>query len=471
MTLRFQRIRSLFRQVHTSLDGHDRDYTSGSLRLAVFLLSVPMILELCLESVFAVVDMYVVGQLTSSTTAIATVGLTESVISMVYSMAIGLSTAGTAMVARRTGEGDHRQASFSGAQCIILGIVLSVLISVLGGMSPDLVLRLMGASEKVVRDGQAFTRIMFLGSGSIMVLFLINGIFRGAGNAAMAMKSLWLASFINIVLCPIFVHGIGSYSGMGLVGAAWATTIGRSIGVLYQLYHLLSPGYHLRILWKDFYPRWQALKQVLQIAWPATLQFLIQSGSWIVLAYIVSKAGGEEASAGYQLAIRNIVFFILPAWGLSNAAATLVGQHLGAGLPDRAGSAVYMTARYNAYFMTGVSLLFIFFPHWITSWYHPVPEVEAIAVRALRIIGAGYIFYGIGMVMMQALNGAGDTRTPTWINLIGFWFFQVPVAYVLAFVFDWGATGAFVAIPAAEIAVALMAWYFFRKGEWRQIKI
>ena len=466
-----QKIRSVIAQIRISLDGHDRDYTTGSLRLSVFLLAVPMILELCLESVFAVVDMYVVGRLPASTTAIATVGLTESVISLVYSIAIGLSTAATALVSRRTGEGDHRGASFAGGQSIGLGVLMSALISLLGGLFPADVLRLMGASDQVIQDGSAFTRVMFLGSGSIMALFLINGVFRGAGNAAMAMRSLWLASIINILLCPILVHGVGGFEGMGLVGAAWATTIGRSVGVFYQLYHLVAPGKHLRLLIRDFLPRWHTIKQVINLALPATVQFLIQSGSWIILAFIVSKVGGAEASAGYQLAIRNIVFFILPAWGLSNAAATLVGQHLGAKLPDRAAAAVYLTARYNAIFMAGVSILFVFFPHWIASWYHPTPAVEAVAVEALRIIGSGYIFYGIGMVLMQALNGSGDTRTPTWSNLIAFWLVQVPLACFLAFILGWTEIGAFVAVPAAELLVAILAWYSFQKGRWRTIDI
>jgi putative MATE family efflux protein len=323
----------------------------------------------------------------------------------------------------------------------------------------------MGASEDVITSGTIFTRIMFAGSVSITLLFVINGVFRGAGDAAMAMKSLWLASIINIVLCPLFIHFLG------LKGAAIATVIGRSCGVLYQCYHLFRGSGILKFRTVHFHYDGPLVASVIKIAWPATLQFVVASGSWIVLARLVAETGGTTASAGYQIAIRNVVFFILPAWGLSNAAATLVGQNLGAGQPDRAKQSVRLTARYNAIFMGFVMLLFLSCSEPIISFFSKDPEVIAYGARALQIIGTGYIFYGVGMVMTQALNGAGDTRTPTLINLAGFWFFQIPLAYLLAKGAELHSTGAFIAIPVAETAIALAAWYYFRKGRWQFTKV
>jgi putative MATE family efflux protein len=387
--------------IKRSLRGENYDYTQGSIRQAIVLLAVPMILELSLESVFAVVDMFFVGKLGEN--AIATVGLTESVIAIVYSIAIGLSTAATAMVARRIGEKNDEGGAHAGMQALILSLLATVVISTAGALFAPQILQIMGASPAVVKEGASFTRIMLGGSVVIILLFLINGIFRGAGNAAIAMRSLWLASLCNIMLCPLLI-GI-----WGLKGAAIATTIGRGIGVAYQVYHLLKGTSHIHMKAKHFRLDIPVMKTLAGIAWPATFQFLIASGSWIVLAMLVAKTGGTSASAGYQVAIRNVVFFILPAWGLSNAAATLVGQNLGAGQPGRAEKSVLLTAKYNAVFMTGVMLLFVFLASPIIGIFTRDQAVHETGTRALRIIGTGYIFYGIGMVMMQALNGAGDT--------------------------------------------------------------
>ncbi|MFN4314074.1 MAG: MATE family efflux transporter [Chitinophagaceae bacterium] len=452
-----------------SLKGEERDYTTGSIRQAIVLLAIPMILELSLESVFAVVDMYFVGELGKN--AIQTVGLTESVISLVYAVAIGLSTAATAMVARRVGEKNPEAASQAAAQVLIISLVVTAIISLLGiWFAPD-VLQIMGAEEQVVKEGTGFARIMLGGSVVIVMLFLINGIFRGAGNAAMAMKSLWLASLMNIALCPLLIKGIGPFPRLGLEGAAIATTISRGLGVLYQCWHLLKGKGMIQLKRSYFVPQWPVLRSLFQLAWPATFQFVLASGSWIVLTWLVAHTGGTEASAGYQVAIRNVVFFILPAWGLSNAAATLVGQNLGAGQPERARRSVLLTARYNAVFMAFVTLLFVFFAHPIIRIFTNDDAVANIGARALMIIGSGYIFYGIGMVMIQALNGAGDTRTPTWINFFGFWLFQIPLAYLLASHFGWGPTGAFIGIPIAETAIAVAAFYFFKKGKWQKVKV
>ncbi|MFA5971461.1 MAG: MATE family efflux transporter [Lentimicrobiaceae bacterium] len=449
--------------IKQSLNGVEQDYTSGNIRTAVFLLAVPMILELSLESVFALVDMFFVGKLGQN--AIATVGLTESVISIVYSLAIGLSTAATAIVARRIGEKNPAAAAHAGAQALIVSLIGTLVISISGVVFAGDILSLMGASAEVVAEGAIFTRIMFAGSSAIMFLFLINGIFRGAGDAAMAMKSLWVASLINIILCPILIHFFG------LKGAAIATVTGRSSGVLYQSYHLFKGDGIIKLRRSHFRFDLPIIKSIINIGWPATVQFIIASGSWIILARLVAETGGTSASAGYQIAIRNVVFFILPAWGLSNAAATLVGQNLGAKQMLRAEQSVMLTAKYNAVFMSFVMVLFVFFANPIIRFFSQDEEVVAYGIHALQIMGTGYIFYGIGMVMTQALNGAGDTRTPTIINFVGFWLFQIPLAYFLSSGLEMKATGAFIAIPVAETIIALLAWYYFKRGKWKEVKV
>jgi putative MATE family efflux protein len=453
-----------------SIRGIEHDYTQGSIRVAIVLLAIPMILELSLESVFAVVDIFFVSSLGSGATQ--TVGLTESVITIVYSLAIGLSTAATAMVARRIGEKNPEAAGHAGMQALIMALIATVFVSVIGVIFAPDILRIMGATEEVVKEGAVFTRIMLGGSVVIILIFLINGIFRGAGNAAIAMRSLWLASLINIFLCPALIKGWGPLPELGLKGAAIATTIGRGCGVLYQCYHLFWNKKSSISLGKEHFTiDVPLMKSLVNIALPATFQFIIASGSWIVLSQLVAKTGGEHASAGYQIAIRNLVFFILPAWGLSNAAATLVGQNLGARQPGRAEQSVMLTAKYNAIFMSGVMLLFIFFAKPIISIFTHVPEDMRYGTQSLQIMGAGFIFYGIGMVMIQALNGAGDTKTPTRINLVSFWFFQIPLAYLLVKVLNMGVAGAFIAIPVAETFLALAAWYYFKKGKWKEVKI
>ncbi len=466
-----QKIKHFIQLVRQSLRGDEHDYTSGSIRQAIVLLAIPMILELSLESVFAVVDMYFVGHMANAEVAVATVGLTESMITIIYSIAIGLSTAATAMVSRRIGEKDPEAAARAGVQSIIIGVVAALVISAIGVFFAPELLGMMGAQPEVMAEGASFTRIMLGGSTVIVLLFLINGIFRGAGDAAIAMRSLWLASGLNIVLCPLFIYGIGDWEGWGLKGAAIATTIGRGSGVLYQCWHLFKGDHMIRFKRKYLQIDMKLIRSLIGIAWPATLQFIITSGSWIVLAWIVSTTGGTTASAGYQIAIRNVVFFILPAWGLSNAAATLVGQNLGAQRPDRAKKSVFLAAQYNAIFMAFVMLLFVFFPQPIIGIFTRDAAVQEVGVRALRIIGYGYIFYGIGMVMMQALNGAGDTKSPTWISLICFWGFQVPFAYLLAKTGGMGPTGAFIAVPAAETLIALLTWWWFRRGKWSKVVV
>lgn len=455
---------SLFKQ---ALQGEHQDYTRVSIRKAVFMLAIPMIMEMIMESVFAVVDLYFVGHLPNASNAIQTVGLTESVLTIIYSLAIGISMAATALVARRIGEKNPEGAAHAGAQAILLSVFITIVISIAGFVYADDILRIMGAEPDTVKAGTPYTRIMMGGSLVIMLLFMINGIFRGAGDASMAMRSLWLANICNILLCPILIRGLGPIPAFGLTGAAMATTIGRGVGVAYQVYHLFKGSSIVRIKARHF--AWDApvIKSVINIASPGTLQFIIASCSWIFLAKMVADSGGDEASAGYQTALRVIMFFILPAWGLSNAAATLVGQNLGAQQPGRAEDSVLKTAKYNIIFMAVVSLVFLAFPQYIISFFTSDPQVQDYAVSAMRIISAGYVFYGIGMVMNNAFNGAGDTWTPTWINLFGFWAFQIPLAYTLAILLKLGPLGVFIAIPVAETSISIAAYVLFRRGKWK----
>lgn len=457
--------------IKEALQGEHQDYTRVSIRRAVFMLAIPMILEMVMESVFAIVDLYFVGHLPNASSAIQTVGLTESVLTIIYSLAIGISMAATALVARRVGEKNEEGAAHAGAQAILLSVGVTVVISILGTVYAADILRLMGAEEATVRAGTPYTRIMMGGSLVIMLLFMINGIFRGAGDASMAMKSLWIANICNIALCPLLIRGLGPIPAFGLTGAALATTIGRGIGVVYQLYHLFRGSSVVRIKPRHFHWDGPVIRSVVSIASPGTLQFIIASCSWIFLAKMVADSGGDEASAGYQTALRVVMFFLLPAWGLSNAAATLVGQNLGAQQVDRAVRSVMVTTKYNIIFMAAVSALFLVFPQYIVSFFTSDAAVQHYAVTAMRIVSAGYIFYGIGMVMNNAFNGAGDTWTPTWINLFGFWLFQIPLAYTLAIVLKMGPLGVFIAIPVAETSIAIAAYILFRKGKWKRVVI
>ncbi len=450
---------------------NEYDYTSGNLKKAVILLAIPMMLEMVLESVFALVDLYLVGHLEHSSFAVQTVGLTESVLTVVYSVCIGLSMAATAIVARRIGEKKPEGAAKAAAQSIMLAISLNVVMSIFGVIYAKEILLLMGSSEASAEYGKTFVRIMMGGSMSIVLLFIINGIFRGAGNAAIAMKSLWIANICNIILAPILINGLGIFEGLGLTGAAIATTTGRSIGVLYQCYHLFSNKSSLKITLAKFLPDFGQIKAIVKVAAPGIMQFVIASCSWIFLAKLVAESGGDEASAGYQTALRIMMFFMLPAWGFSNAAATLVGQNLGAKEISRASKSVFLTARYNATYMGIIMILTFLFAGFIMQFFTNDPEVLRISKQAIYIMSAGYVFYGIGMVMVNAFNGAGDTWTPTWINFFGFWLFQIPLAYVLATVFKMEETGVFIAIPVAETAISIAGIILFRKGKWKKVKV
>lgn len=453
----------------SAIKGEQQDYTTGSLRKAIFLLAVPMILEMGMESVFALVDLFFVGRLGRH--AISVVGLTESVLTLIYSIAVGMSMAATATVARRIGEKNKEGAASAAVQSLLIGLAVIIPLSVAGIVFAKDLLRLMGAEEGAIASSASYTRIMMGSSTAIALLFLINGVFRGAGDASIAMRSLMLANGCNIVLCPLLINGSGPIPALGITGAALATTIGRSTGVLYLLYHLFNGSNVVRLTKASIKAEWAVMKSLIGVAWPATFQFIIGSCSWIFLAQLVAQTGHSAASAGYQTAIRILLFFLLPAWGISNAAATLVGQSLGAGEPDRAERAVLQTAKYNAVFMLCISVLFLLLADVIVGFFPVQGEVHDIAVKALRIMSSGYLFYGVGMVLINSFNGAGDTKTPTVINVFCFWLFQIPLAYLLAKYFSLGPTGVFIAIPLAEVLITTVAFVLFKKGKWKTVKV
>jgi putative MATE family efflux protein len=460
-----------FSLLKQSLGGENIDFTTGSIRRAVLLLAIPMMLEMMMESVFALVDLYFVGHLENSSYAVQTVGLTESVLTILYSIAMGMSMAATAMVARRVGEKDNASAAKAGMQAVIIALAVNVLIAIPGFIFATDLLVAMGSSHESAQYGTPFMRIMFCSTFAIMLLFLLNGIFRGAGNAAIAMKSLWIANIFNIILCPVFVLGWGPVPAFGLTGAAIATTIGRSTGVLYQLWNLFNGKGILKVVAAYLIPDWGQIKALFKIALPGVLQFLIGSCSWIFLAELVATTGGDEGSAGYQSALRIMMFFMLPAWGMSGAAATLVGQNLGARQEGRAERSVWVTVKFAVTYMGIIMAITLLAADWLMWFFTNDARVHDIAVRAIRILSLGYIFYGIGMVMLNAFNGSGDTKTPTWVNFFGFWLLQIPLAYILVKVFNMGPTGVFIAIPAAETCMSLASFILFRRGRWKKVAV
>jgi putative MATE family efflux protein len=463
------KISSFFKLFKEAVKGTEQDYTALSIDKAIFMLSIPMILEMIMESLFAVVDVYWVSRLNDND-AVATIGLTESVLTLVYSIAIGLSMGATAMVARRVGEKDFKAASIAAAQALYLGIGLALLISISGIFFSENILRLMGASESLIAHNVGYTRWMLSGNIVIMMLFLINAVFRGAGDASLAMRSLWLANILNIILGPFFIFGIGPLPAMGVEGAAIATTIGRGTGVLYQVYHLIKGKGLIKLHRLNIPVRFDIMKKLVEVSSGGMMQFIIGSASWIFLVRIMSDFG-SAAVAGYTIAIRLIVFAILPAWGMANASATLVGQNLGAQQPERAEKSVWRTAFLNMIFLASVGLVFIIFAKSILGFFTNDPEVLRNGIQCLQIVCLGYAFYAYGMVISQSFNGAGDTRTPTIINFVGFWLFQIPLAYTLAIVMGVGSPGVYAAISIAESAIAIAGIMIFRKGRWKSVKI
>lgn len=440
----------------------------GSLNRAILLLAVPMVLEMVLESLFAVVDVFWVGRLGAN--AVATVGLTESMLSIVFAVGMGLSLSTTAMVARRIGEKDSEGAADAAVQAIALGLVISIAIGLPCLIYAPNLLRLMGASPEIVATGSGYTRICLGGSCAVLLLFLNNAIFRGAGDAAIAMRLLWISNILNLVLDPCLIFGWGPFPKLGVTGAALATFTGRSLGVLYQFYRLLKGTERIRILRRQIRLRMGVLWRLVRVSMTGILQFAIAHTSWIGLVRIVSVFGAA-ALAGYTIAIRIVVFLILPSWGLSNAAATLVGQNLGAGKPDRAESAVWRTGLYNMIFLGTLGVFFVLFAEPAVRVFTHDPAVVPLAASCLRIVSYGNIGYAYGMVMLQAFNGAGDTITPTIVNFFGFWLLEIPLAYWLAIRVHLQSNGAFWAIVIAEASIAGASAILFKQGRWKKQKI
>jgi len=454
----------IWSSIREALRGSHQDFTSGSLNRAILLLAIPMILEMVLESLFAVVDVFWVGRLGAD--AVATVGLTESLLSLVFAIGLGLSLSTTAMVARRIGEKDPAAAAVAGVQAIILGLTVAVLVGAPCVFCAPQLLRLMGASPEIIRVGSGYARIALGGGGVIVMLFLNNAIFRGAGDAAIAMRLLWVSNVINLVLDPCLIFGWGPFPKLGVTGAALATFSGRSIGVLYQFYRLLRGTERIRVLRNQVKVNFQVLLRLLRVSLTGILQFAIAHTSWIGLVRIVSIFG-SAALAGYTIAIRVLIFVILPSWGLSNAAATLVGQNLGAKQPERAQASVWRTGFYNMLFLGFIGVIFLLFATPIVRLFSNDPVVVPRAATCLRILSYGNIGYAYGMVMLQAFNGAGDTVTPTYVHFFGFWILEIPLGYFLAITAHLGANGVYISIVIAEGAIAAAGILLFRRGRWK----
>jgi putative MATE family efflux protein len=441
-----------------------KDFTEGPIGQALLLLSIPMVLEVALESVFAVVNVFWVNRIGPG--AVAVVGLTEAMLSVIYALGMGLGIGATALISRRIGEKRPDEAARAAVQAIIVGVVVAVPIAVFGGLFAADLLRLMGATPDIVAQGAGFTRIMFIGNGSILLLFLINAIFRGAGDAAVAMRCLWIANLANLVLDPLLIFGIGPFPEMGVEGAAVATTVGRGLGVVYQFYRLAGTDRRFVIRRPDLRVDLGTIRSLVRLSTTGILQIMISTASWIGVLRVISSFGAN-AVAGYTVAIRVVLFGILPAWGLSNAAATMVGQSLGAKKPERAEQAVWRAGLFNLYFLGALGLLFVVFAPGIVGIFATDPEVGRIAITALRIVAVGFPFYAYGMVLSNAFNGAGDTWTPTVLNVLCFWMWEIPLAYVLARPLGMGPTGAFIAVAVAFSTMALLSAILFRRGRWK----
>lgn len=462
------KLKRIFQLLIAAIKGKESNILSGNLDKAIFLLAVPMIFEMLMESLFAVVDAYFVSKI--SVDAVATVGLTESCLTIVYSLAWGLSMGITALVARRVGEKDIEGATNAALQAIYVGVALSFLITLIGIFYAEELLRFMGASQSMIETGSSYTRWMIGGNIVIMLLFLINGIFRGAGNAAIAMRSLWIANGINIVLDPLLIFGYGPFPEMGIEGAAIATCIGRGAGVVYQLYCLFYSNGIIKFNKMNPQLQFPIIKKLVELSAGGTGQFIIASASWIFLMQIMSRFG-SEALAGYTLSVRIIVFTILPAWGMANAAATLVGQNLGAQQPARAEQAVWRTGFFNMLFMGFIMVVFLVFAEPLMKIFTTEQSVIDYGKQCLQVVSLGYVFYGYGMIVAQSFNGAGDTKTPTILNFFAFWTFQIPLAYLLAVTFNMGPTGLFIAIVSAESLLTIAGIIIFKKGNWKKVKV
>ncbi|MEM7380577.1 MAG: MATE family efflux transporter [Bacteroidota bacterium] len=461
-------LKKIFKYFIAAVTGKETEFTTGSIRKAIFMLSIPMILEMMMESIFAIVDIAYVSQV--SVNAVATIGLTESVITLVYAIAIGVSMAATAVVARRIGEKDLKGAREAAMQAILLGVAVAVIIGVFGFLYAKEILALMGGEPDLIEEGYGYTQWLIGGNITILLLFLINAIFRGAGDASMAMWTLVLSNGLNIILDPFFIFGWGPFPEFGVTGAAIATNIGRGTAVLFQLAILFFGWSRIKLGLNDIVLKVKVMMNLIRVSMGGIAQFLIGTSSWVFLMRLMSEFG-SEVLAGYTIAIRVMMFTFMPAWGMSNAAATLVGQNLGAQQPDRAEKSVWITGRYNAYFMLLVSIVYLVFAKEIIGLFNSTPSVVENGGLCLQVVAAGYIFYAYGMVVSQAFNGAGDTKTPTKINFIAFWIFQLPFAYLAAMTFELGALGVFLAITLAEVMLSLIAIFWFRRGHWKKVQV
>lgn len=465
---KMSKARSRISLVWDAIRGKEHDYTKGSVDRAIVLLAVPMMLEMVMESLFAITDVFFVAKLGQD--AVATVGLTETMIMIVESLAIGISAAATAVVARRVGQKKIKLASNAGFQAIIMAAILSIVIGIFGYYFAGNLLRLMGGSEQLIQQGVGYTEIMLGGNFTIMMLFMMNAVFRGAGNAAIAMRTLWLANGINIILDPCLILGLGPFPELGLEGAAIATNIGRGVGVVFQLYILLKGSALIRITKELAYMSKTVVMNIAKISVGGTGQYLISTASWIFMVRIIAEYG-SAALAGYTIAFRIIVFSILPSWGLANATATLVGQNLGAEQPSRAEKTVWRAAHFNAIFLALISIAYFLFADQLISFFDDSDVVRSYGKSALRIICCGYVFFSYGMITSQAFNGAGDTQTPTFINIIVFWVFQIPMAYFLANYLGLGAEGVFYTVAMSLVLWAVIAIFIFRKGNWKKMVV
>jgi putative MATE family efflux protein len=458
----------LWKDIKESVAGSERDFTETSLSHAIFILAVPMVLEMIMESVFAVVDIFFVSKLGAG--AVATVGITESVMTIVYAVGAGLSMATTALVSRRIGEKRKKEAGEVAFQAILAGVFVSLIVGIPGVIFAKEFLLLMGATPEMAEEGALYPAIIFGSNSVVMLLFIINAVFRSSGDAAISMRVVWFANLINLVLDPLLIFGIGPFPELGLAGAAIATGIGRGLAVIFQFYLLFRGNHRIKLYLANIKIKVEVMMELLRISGGGILQNLIATSSWIFLVRIIAVSG-PEALAGYTIAIRIILFALLPAWGVSNAAATLVGQNLGAKHPERAEKSVWITGYVNMTFMGIIGLILVLFPEFFIRLFIIEPAVLENGVLALRIVSLGFLFYALGMVLIQGFNGSGDTFTPTKINLICFWLIEIPLAYFLAIVLGKGLTGASIAIVTAESLLALMAFFLFRKGKWKLKKV
>lgn len=463
-----ERLRRTLVILRQAINGEEHEYTSGSIDRAILLLSIPMVLEMLMEGLFALVDIFFAARLGKE--AVATIGLTEVVMSQVIGLALGVSMATTAMVARRIGEKDREGANKAAMQAIFIGLIVCGALGIAFFFTADDLLVFMGGSPELVSTGSDYARILLSGSSTVFFLFLLNAIFRGAGDAAIAMRTLWLANGINIVLDPMLMFGLGPFPEMGVTGAAIATTTGRGIGVLYQVWHLVNGKSMIKLERRHVVWIGETVWKLVKVSSTGVLQFFVATLSWLIIVRIIAHFG-DAAVAGYSIGIRIIIFTILPAWGMAGAASTLVGQNLGAGQPDRAERSVWRTGFFNMIFLTSVSVIFFTTAPWLISFFTQEPEVARHGILSLRIICLGYIFYAYGMVIGQAFNGAGDTVTPSLINLFAFWVLQIPLAYLFARTFAWGPEGVYWAISISESTLAVIAIIIFRRGRWKATKI